>query len=115
MELCVRPGHFRGDVVRAVLQALGSRTNADRSRGFFHPDHFTFGDAVYLSRLYAAIEAVEGVDSVFFTRFQRFGELPNGELEAGVLSMGPWEIACLDNDPSSMEKGVIRITAGGGK
>jgi hypothetical protein len=115
MELCVRPAHFRGDVVRAVLHALSNRTNADRSRGFFHPDNFTFGNPVYLSRLYAAVEAVEGVDSVFVTRFHRFGELPKQELATGVLDVGTWEIARLDNDRNAMENGVLRITAGGGK
>ena len=115
MELCVLPDHFRGDVLHAVLNALSNHVNADGSKGFFHPDNFTFNQPVYLSRLYAAIEAVEGVDSVFFTTFQRFGKLPNGELESGTLPIGPWEIARLDNDPSLMENGVIRITAGGGK
>jgi hypothetical protein len=98
-----------------VLAALSSRVNRDGSKGFFHPDNFTFGDPVYISRLYVAIEAVEGVDSAFFTVFQRFGKLPNGEMESGVLKAGPWEIVRLDNDPNFMENGVIRIRAGGGK
>ena len=115
MELCVKPDHFRGDVVAAVVRALSNRVNFDGSRGFFHPDNFTFAQPVYLSRLYAAIETVEGVESVFVTRFRRYGKLDNGELESGVLPIGPWEIARLDNDPQFMENGVIRITAGGGK
>lgn len=115
LELCVALDHFRGDVAEAVYQALSNRINPDRTLGFFHPDHFTFGDAVYLSKLYAAVEAVEGVDSVVVTRFQRFGKVAAGELEAGVLPIGPWEIARLDNDPNFMERGVLRITAQGGK
>jgi hypothetical protein len=114
-ELCVEPDYFRGDVVEAVRQALGNRVNADGSRGFFHPDNFTFAQAVYLSQVYAAIEAVTGVLSVFITLFRRFGKADNGELASGILAVGPWEIARLDNDPAFAENGVLRITAGGGK
>ena len=114
-ELCVGQGYFRGDVVEAVRQALSNRVNADGSRGFFHPDRFTFGQGVYLSEMYAAIEAVPGVESAFITLFRRFGKTDNGELAAGVLPVGPWEIARLDNDPAFQENGVLRITAGGGK
>lgn len=114
-ELCVEPDHFRGDVVEAVRQALSNRVNADGSRGFFHPDNFTFAQNVYLSQVYAAIEAVQGVRSAFVTIFRRFGKTDNGELASGVLPIGPWEIARLDNDPAFQENGVLRITAGGGK
>jgi predicted phage baseplate assembly protein len=115
LELCVAPGHFRDDVVAAVLRALSARVNPDASRGFFHPDHFTFNQPVYLSQLYAAVEAVEGVDSVVVTRFQRYGEMENGELEAGFLPIGPWQIARLDNDPNFMENGVLHVAADGAK
>ena len=39
---------------------------------------------------------------------------PADELENGVLPIGAWEIARLDNDPSHMENGTLTITAGGG-
>ena len=114
-ELCVEPDYFRSEVVQAVRFALSNRINPDRTRGHFHPDHYTFGQAVYLSQIYAAIEAVPGVLSVFITLLRRFGKASNGELESGVLPIGPWEIARLDNDPGFQENGVLRITAGGGK
>jgi hypothetical protein len=114
-ELCVEPDHFRGDVVEAVRQALSNRVNPDGSRGFFHPDNFTFAQNVYLSQIYAAIETVQGVQSAFVTIFRRFGKTDNGELASGILPIGSWEIARLDNDPALQENGVLRITAGGGK
>jgi hypothetical protein len=114
-ELCVEPDHFRGEVVEAVRQALSNRVNTDGSRGFFHPDNFTFAQNVYLSQIYAAIEAVQGVLSAFVMIFRRFGKTDNGELASGVLPIGPWEIARLDNDLAFQENGVLRITAGGGK
>ena len=49
------------------------------------------------------------------TIFRRFGKTDNGELASGVLPIGPWEIARLDNDPAFQENGVLRITPGGAK
>jgi hypothetical protein len=115
IELCVAPGYFRGDVKLAVAQALSSRTLPGGSKGFFHLDNFTFGQPVYLSRIYAAVEHVEGVDSAVVRVFKRYTELAHGELEAGVLAIGPWEVAQLENDPNFMEHGVLRVNALGGK
>ncbi|HXB69530.1 MAG TPA: hypothetical protein VNY05_14865 [Candidatus Acidoferrales bacterium] len=114
-ELCVKPDYFRGDVVETVRLALSNGPNPDGSTGFFDPGNFTFGQPVYLSRIYDAIQSVEGVLSVFVTIFRRFGKTANGELASGILPIGSWEIARLDNDPDFKENGVIRITAGGGK
>ncbi len=106
VDLCVHPDYCRGDVARAVAQALGN---------FFQPSRFVFGQPVYVSRIYAAIEQVAGVDSAVITSFRRFGQRDNGELAAGVMTIGPWEIAQLDNDPNFMEHGVLKINALGGK
>jgi hypothetical protein len=115
LEVCVAPDHFRGDVGRAVAAALSNRILPGGARGFFHSDEFTFGQPVYLSRLYAAIERVEGVDSVVIRTFRRYGQRDQGELQTGVLAIAPGEIAQLDNDPSFMENGVLRIVTLGGK
>ena len=115
VDVCARPGYFRADVAQAVRDALSARVLPDGSRGFFHPDNFTFGDPLYLSRLYAAVERVEGVDSVAIRKLVRFGQTDSGELAAGVLRVGPWEIVRLDNDPSFVEHGVLTVTAQGGK
>lgn len=113
--VCVKPDYFSGDVLQAVSAALSSGANPDGSQGFFHPDFFTFGQPVYLSRLYAAVEAVEGVDSAVVTRFRVYGEEDNGELEAGTIPIGAWQIARLDNDANFQENGVLRLSAGAGK
>jgi hypothetical protein len=113
--VCVCPDHFRAEVARAVADALSNRLLPGGTRGFFHSDNFTFGQTVYLSRIYAAVEKVEGVDSVQVRVFQRAGGIDNGELASGVLPIGPWEIALLDNDPNFMENGVLEIEVRGGK
>lgn len=105
IEICVARGHFRGDVLEAVSKALS---------GFFALTQFAFGQPVYLSRLYAAVEAVEGVDSAHVTVFKRYWEAANGEIGKGLIAMGDFEIARLDNDPNFRENGVLRLTAVGG-
>jgi hypothetical protein len=115
LELCVAPGHFRADVVRAVREALSNRVLGDGGRGFFHPDNLRFGEPVFISRVYAAVERVEGVDSALVTRFRRLGEPDYGELDAGAIAVGSDEIARLDNDPNFPDHGVLHVTAGGGK
>ena len=108
------PGHFRGDVLEAVYRVLSNRLFPDGSTGFFHPSRLTFGQAVYLSQIYATVEWVPGVESAVVIRFKRYWALPNQELEHGVLPLGDGEIARLDNDPNFAENGVLRLTALGG-
>ena len=115
VEVCAAPGYFRTDVAAAVRDALSARALPDGTRGFFHPDHFTFGDAVYVSRLYAAIERVQGVESAAIRKLVRFGQPDAGELARGALAAGPWEIVRLDDDPSFAEHGVLTVVGGGGK
>lgn len=111
IELCVSPRYFRADVIERVHEVLA----ADRPSGWFHSSRWSFGDPVHLSQLVAVVEAVQGVDSVVVSRFQRQDEAPNGELDAGQIELGPWEIAQLRNDPDFREAGVLAIEARGGK
>jgi hypothetical protein len=115
IDVCVAGYNFRGDVEEAVLNALSNRILPDGSRGFFYPDNFSFGQPLYLSQLYAAIGAVPGVDSAAVTRFQRYGELAQGELQQGYIATSRLEIVRLDNDPNFPENGVLRLNMGGGK
>ncbi|RXF74121.1 hypothetical protein [Hansschlegelia zhihuaiae] len=115
LRLCVRAGHFHGDVIAAVRRALSNRAYADGSRGFFHPLAFRFGDAVYLSRLYQAAEAVEGVESATALVFKRYWEVPGDAIARGLIAMGPMEMPVLEDDPNFPERGVLRIGAVGGQ
>ena len=114
IRLCVAHGHFRGDVVEAVARVLSDDALADGTRGFFHLLEFGFGDAVYLSQLYAAIEAVDGVESATVVVFKRYWSVPGGDLDRGFIAMAPFEIPRLDNDPNFPENGVLRLSAVGG-
>jgi hypothetical protein len=115
LQVCAAAGYVPADVERALLEALGSRALPDGTRGFFHPDNFTFGQPVYLSQVYAAARAVPGVSTVMATRFQRWGREPNQELENAVITAGRLEIARLDNDPSFPEKRRLELEITGGR
>ena len=116
LKICLLPGYSRGDVRQELLRVFGTGVLPDGRRGFFHPDEWTFGEPLFLSRVYEAAAAVEGVESVEVERFGRLGRLPDPrELEDGVLSAGRLEILRLDNDPSFQENGRLELSLGGGR
>jgi hypothetical protein len=115
MTICVLPHYLRGHVEAALLEAFSNRVLPDGRLGFFHPDNLTFGEGIYLSKLIAAAQSVTGVENVTVTTFQRLYDLPNQELENGILRLGPLEIAQLDNDPSFPEHGNLRLDMRGGR
>jgi hypothetical protein len=115
----VAAGYFQSDVEQALLDVFSNGDLPDGRRGFFHPDNFTFGQSVYLSQIVAAAMQTPGVQWVDTSdaapnHFQRFGELPHGELEAGRIVMARLEIARLDNDPNEAENGRIDFFMVGG-
>ena len=75
----------------------------------FHPDNFSFGQPVYLSRIVAATQAVEGVEAVSALKFQRMAAPDAGSLENGVIPIGRLEIAQLANDPNFPERGRLAL------
>ncbi|WP_353474580.1 putative baseplate assembly protein [Salipiger sp. H15] len=113
--ICAGHDHFRSEVRRAVFEALSAGTLPGGGRGFFHPDNFTFGTPLYLSALYAAVMAVEGVAAVEARLFRRRGVRNAIDLEAGVIGFGRLEILQLENDRNFPERGVLAIEMGGGK
>ena len=115
LHVCVKPDHFRSDVKRGLAELFSNRVLRNNRLGLFHPDHFSFGQPVYLSRLYAAAHAVPGVASVQITTFRRQGSKDVLALQEGRLALGRLEIARLDNDPNYPERGVLRLELHGGK
>lgn len=115
LTVCVAAGYFRSDVRAALLLVLSNRDLPDATRGVFHPDEFSFGQTVYLSRIYAAARAVVGVESLEVTSFQRQGQDETRFLDEGLMRLGRLEVARLDNDPNFPEHGVLRLTLHGGK
>ena len=121
LTVCAAPGYFRSSVRKALLDTFSRNSLPDGRRGFFHPDNFTFGQAVYLSQIIAAAMQVPGVQWVDTeegpgksNRFRRLGQDAHGEVAEGRMTLGRLEIARLDNDPSAPENGKLEFIMGGG-
>ncbi|MEO8454458.1 MAG: baseplate J/gp47 family protein, partial [Sphingomicrobium sp.] len=115
LHVCAKSGFFRSDVLKRVGQVLSSAALPDGTLGLFHPDLLSFGAPVYLSRIIAAAQAVEGVDSVHAERFQRLINPDPLSLDLGVVDIGALEIAQLANNPNFPERGLLVLSGGGGK
>jgi hypothetical protein len=125
MTVCVLPHYLRGHVNAALLEVFSNRISSDGSKGFFHPDNLSFGENIYLSKLVAAAQAVEGVESVVVTKLRRFSvnsadSLPSSSetdeaLISGLIKLGSFEVAQLDNDPSFPENGRFILDMRGGR
>lgn len=113
LRIEVAGGHFARDVRNAVSSALAGPL--PEKQPFFAAGRFGFGQAVYLSDLYAAVMAVEGVAAVAVTRFKRLGDrYPDCEA-VGAIAIDALQIARCDNDPAAPHNGVLQILTCGGK
>ncbi|MFC7534561.1 putative baseplate assembly protein [Actinoplanes sp. GCM10030250] len=101
LEVRTVPGHQRGRIAAELHRRLLAA---------FRPDAVSFGDPVRVSRLTALAAAVRGVRSARITRLRRQFEADAGELAAGLLRLGPLEIAQCDNDPDRPGNGRLVIT-----
>jgi hypothetical protein len=129
IDVRVKDGYLRGQVLAALLDTFSNRRLPGGTLGFFHPDRMTFGESVYPSRIVAAAQLVAGVESAAVRALTRFEDQPpmpikrgapvdpgtEAVLLKGVLELSPFEIARLDNDPDFPERGVVRIDLEGGR
>lgn len=116
--VCVLPNYLRGHIKAELMDLFSNRILLDGRKGFFHPDNLSFGEGIYLSKLVATAQAVEGVESVRMTKLKRLNEPVESSdwaIENGILPLGPFEIARLDNDPSFPENGKLTIDMRGGR
>ena len=115
LHICVKPDYFRSEVLRAVRIELGSGVLPDGRLAVFNPDNFSFGEPVYLSRIVAAAQAVEGVEAVWVQKFERMGAPDPAAIANGEIPIGTLEIAQLANNPNFRDRGRLTLDAGGGK
>ncbi|NCD71696.1 putative baseplate assembly protein [Mucilaginibacter agri] len=114
LNVCVKPGYFQANVKQKLISVFSSQDLADGSRGFFHPDNFTFGQPVYLSAIYQKAMSVEGVASVEIKKFNRWGKKANSEIQDGLLNVSELEIIRADSSPDFPENGKIDFIMLGG-
>jgi len=115
MKVTVKPEYFKSDVKESLFSRFVTGSPLTGRLGFFHPDNFTFGTPVYLSRLYRAAMDVEGVSHLdIMVKFRRWGAIKSEELKGDLLEVGTLEVVRLDNDPNYPENGTIEFQMEGG-
>jgi len=113
--VCVDPDYFQSDVKQALQLALGTGMQPNGQPGYFAPQNFAFGETIYLSPIFAAARQVTGVTSVNAKVFQPQGIPTKSYLQRGEISLGPLQIAQMDNDPSYPNHGRLTLDMRGGK
>jgi hypothetical protein len=106
LKLCIKPEYLTAHVLAAVLDVV---------RAFFSPDRVTFGESIYVSRIVAAVQAIDGVMDVAVADLRRLFAKSNPDLDGGFLRLGGLEVAQLDHDPARPENGWIEFELGGGR
>jgi hypothetical protein len=115
LSICVKSVYLRAHVLADLQARFGTTRLSDGRLGFFHSDNLTFGGALHLSKLVSEAQSVPGVESVRVRAFERMFDGPRGEIDAGLIRFGPFEIAQCDSDPSAPDNGQIRFDVGGGR
>jgi hypothetical protein len=100
--------------IREILeQEFSDGYTPDGRLGFFHPDRWTFGQALHESQLVGPIQAVRGVDHVLEVKMKRWNAATSGK--AGVITVRSNEIILVKNDPDHKEHGTILFDIQGGR
>jgi hypothetical protein len=118
IQFCTAAGSQQNDVQQSLSRALSNSDLPDGAKGFFHPDNFSFGDNLYVSRIYAAVMAVPGVQSAQITRLAALHSAqPERETTAnlarGFLAAGLDQVIRLDNDRNFPQNGTLVLMPGG--
>jgi hypothetical protein len=118
IEFCPKPGFRVPDVEQALLRVLSNADLPNGAKGFFHPNNFSFGDNLYVSRIYEAAMAVPGIEAAHITRLARLHAAQplrdtDVNLHQGFLRAGPEQILRLDNDRNTPQNGVLHVAPRG--
>jgi predicted phage baseplate assembly protein len=114
LRVCVLPAFDRVAVRSAILEALGTQPLVNGNPAFFDPDRLTFGTDIHASAIVGIVQAIPGVESVTVTALQRQFEGDAGELDDGILEVGPLEVAQLDRT-ARVASGRLRLDMRGGR
>jgi hypothetical protein len=122
LSICVKPLYLQAQVAALLSQLLGTGVLPNGKLALFNPDRLTFGQAVYLSPIVAAAQSIAGVLEVQVTRLARLvpgrpapGAKPDSLPAGGMLTLGPSEIARLDQNPNAPENGRLTLLLRGGR
>jgi len=128
LKICACPDYWPEPLDFELETEFSSGYTADGRLGFFHPDLWTFGQALRASQLIGRAMSVKGVDRILLVSIRRWH--PGSGRSGSVITIGPEdlpvneidtleveanEIIQVENDPSQLEKGRIQFDIMGGR
>jgi hypothetical protein len=113
LVVCLADNVWPEDVRFEIEQELSDGWTRDGRRGLFHPDNWTFGQALHESELAGRLERVGGVEHIASIRIWRWNAATPGD--GRTIEVGPNEIIQVHNDPDHMELGFIDLDLVGGR
>lgn len=128
MRLCVDSDYWPEDLAAELEREFSDDFTPDGRPGFFHPDQWTFGQAVHASQLIGRALAVKGAARVVRLGMRRLNARSTSqdnpiplsaemvsEPEVERIEVEPFEVIKVANDPSHLEWGRIRFEFEGGR
>jgi predicted phage baseplate assembly protein len=113
--VCADEAYWREDLRFVLEQEFSDGYTSDGRRGFFHPDEWTFGQALHRSAIAGRVHRVAGIKHVISIGMKRFHSPFPGMPTPEVLEMGFDEVVLVANDPDHLERGLVRIEVQGGR
>lgn len=113
VALCIHPNYWPEDVRFYLEQEFSEGYTPDGRMAFFHPDLWTFGQALYASQISGRVQSVQGVEHVIAITLKRWNEATPGT--DAITALRPNEIIQVRNDPDHQEAGVITFDIRGGR
>lgn len=113
VSLCVAPGFWPQDLRFSIEQEFSTGFTPDGRMAFFHPDAWTFGQALHASEIFGRLQAIPGVEHVLHVTLKRWNH-PAGKT-AELIAVQSHEIILVKSDPDHMEEGFIDFELKGGR
>jgi hypothetical protein len=128
LVVCARTGIWPEDLEFELEEAFSEGWTADGRQGFFHPDLWTFGQAIHASQIVGRAMEVSGIDRVLEVGMRRWDQaggpsttvvtLRPEDLPAAtdrVIKVAPSQIIRVANDPDALENGRLEVDVQGGR
>ncbi len=114
ISICVARHAYAAHVRPKVLEALIGRRGSRPTRGLLAPDNFTFGTPLRRSAVEAALQRVDGVESVLGMRIRNHGVTAYEPFSSLSFDVADDEVIRLDNDALRPERGSLSLLFEGG-
>jgi hypothetical protein len=127
LQLCVHPDYWAEDLSAELEMEFSDSYTAEGRPGFFHPDEWTFGQALHASQLIGRAMCVKGVERVLLVSMRRWNAGAGSPVvvvvtpeELGMniidsIEVDDDEIIRVSNDPNHLELGRILFDIRGGR